>query len=351
MKYGIITFHNTLNCGAALQAYALCKFLRNNGVECDILDYKCPSIVRRELQFKKSANPIKTGINYLFVWPKQKKMNSDFLSIMHDEKMLSEVTFTPENIDRANSLYDGFITGSDQVMNLKITQNDYNYFLAFANDDKAKIAFSASLGERWNDSENKKVISFLERYSAISLREKNDCDFLNALGLKSVHTCDPTMLLTTKDWKQISIIPKERDYVLLYNPESGVEKIATLYAKQTGKQLIWIGTGRVKLSKKGAKTVRPSEWLGYIQNANAVFTDSYHGLLFSLYFNKPVWTMYNGERSSRQLSLYNKLGIYDCVYSTDKGFQNNINYAACNTRIEHFREESAKYLISSIYRR
>jgi len=349
MKYGIITFHNTLNCGAALQAYALCRFLRNNGVDCDILDYRCKSITERELKFKKSSNIIKTAVNYTLVWPKQKKMNEDFLSIMRKEKMLSKNVYTPENIREANEDYDGFITGSDQVWNLNITGEDYNFFLKFVEDDKRKIAFSASTGEKWDLNNNFKVKELLGRYDSLSLREKSDCDFIkNSFYLDAKHVCDPTMLLSADEWAAIAITPNEKNYVLLYNPESGIEKVARVYAEKYNKKLIWIGTGKVKLGSHGAKTVKPEEWIGYFINASAVFSDSYHGLLFSLYFNKPVWTVYNGMRSNRQASLYEKLDIYNCIYSEENSFEKTIDYSQCNLKIEEFREESISFLMNAV---
>ena len=56
MKLGILTFHYIPNIGATLQAYALCKYLRNQGVECEIIDYRCDSLDKREIQFNKTNN-------------------------------------------------------------------------------------------------------------------------------------------------------------------------------------------------------------------------------------------------------------------------------------------------------
>ena len=39
MKIAIITYHRAYNYGSALQAYALNKYLRNIGVECETIDY------------------------------------------------------------------------------------------------------------------------------------------------------------------------------------------------------------------------------------------------------------------------------------------------------------------------
>lgn len=43
-RIGILTFHRAINYGACLQAYALKKYIKDQGNECDIIDYHCPAI-------------------------------------------------------------------------------------------------------------------------------------------------------------------------------------------------------------------------------------------------------------------------------------------------------------------
>ena len=47
MKTGIITFHDTTNYGANLQAYSLFKAIKSLGYDCEIINYQCENIIRR----------------------------------------------------------------------------------------------------------------------------------------------------------------------------------------------------------------------------------------------------------------------------------------------------------------
>lgn len=345
MKCGIITFHNTLNCGATLQAYALCKYIRNQGVDCEIIDYQCQSIVERELTFHKSSNLVKTIISYVLLWPRQKSVNREFLDFLNKENMLSKKKYSEKNIFEANKEYDVFITGSDQVWNTVITKNDFNFFLRFVEDEKKRYAFSASIGEPWKTSEYDEIFNLIKRYDYICMREKSDCAFLKEKwNVTCHHVSDPTMLLDGREWGILAKKPQESDYILLYNPESGIEKAAHEYSKIHNKKIVYIGTGKVKFGNKGSKTVLPDEWIGYFKYAEAVFTDSYHGLLFSLYFQKPVWTAYNGNRGNRQASLYEKLRIEACQYSCPEDLESSINYLECEPLLAMFRYESMKHI-------
>lgn len=81
--------------------------------------------------------------------------------------------------------------------------------------------------------------------------------------------------------------------------------------------------------------------MSYIKYADAVFTDSYHGLLFSLYFNRPVWT---NNKNNRLAMLLKELEIEKCYIEEDPLFQYTINYEICNKKIWKKRTASIKFL-------
>lgn len=89
----------------------------------------------------------------------------------------------------------------------------------------------------------------------------------------------------------------------------------------------------------------PNEWLSYLKDADAVFTNSYHGLLFSLYFNKPVWT---DNQSNRVQALLKRLNLECCNLKNDTTCSDVIDYHQCNKLIQSFREDSLEYLKSAL---
>lgn len=73
MKYGIITYHGIPNLGAILQGFALCNYVRECGLECDIVNYKCKNLEERELQYHKASNPLRDIIKKILYGKKSKK--------------------------------------------------------------------------------------------------------------------------------------------------------------------------------------------------------------------------------------------------------------------------------------
>lgn len=341
MKVAVITFHNIPNYGAALQAYALCFYLRKKGIECDILDYECDNIIKRELQLTKGSSLYDRLFSYIFVGRNKKQRIKGFDKEMKESHFFSQQKYNKDTVHNANSIYDTFIVGSDQVWNLKITGFDYNFFLEFADEDKLKISFASSIGPYiWNEKESIIVKELLNRFNRISVREKDAVDKLQLLGLESEWIEDPTFLLTGDEWSKMAKNPKDQNYVLVYYPNEKIMPVAIEYARKNKKNLLVIQDG---IKKKGMKKINPrspSEWLGYIKNASAVFTDSYHGLLFSLYMKKPVWTT---NHSNRQEAIIHKLGIESCYCDCTEKLE-PIDYGMVDYRTELLRNESYSYL-------
>jgi hypothetical protein len=91
----------------------------------------------------------------------------------------------------------------------------------------------------------------------------------------------------------------------------------------------------------------PIEWLSYLKNADAVFTDSYHGLLFSLYFRVPFWTSNYGNRIESILSL---LGLENRKIKNDENLKSIIDFNSVENKIESLRNDSIRYITNRIIR-
>lgn len=221
---------------------------------------------------------------------------------------------------------------------------DYSYFLDFANEGKKKIAYGSSIGDCWKDTDKSKIKNLLEQYDAVSVREEDtSCYIREAFGLPCKWVADPTMLLPTPFWESCTTPVKEKEYVIVYFPSDHLIETAKEYCKLHNKKLIVL---RVMLpwKRKGSKILySPNEWLSYLKDADAVFTNSYHGLLFSLYFNKPVWT---DNQSNRVQALLKRLNLECCNLKNDTTCSNVIDYRQCNKLIQSFREDSLEYLKS-----
>lgn len=351
MKSGILTFHRTANYGSCLQAYALYKKVINLGYDCELIDYRCEAVESREsIGTKKSFKSIKSYILQMLEQKISKKKYKGLMDFLYKNAKIGKEYFK-NNIIEANKEYDKFIVGSDIVWGTDITEGDYTYFLDFVKEDDKKFAFSSSIGncERIKGEEKEKISKLLKSFNKISVREADAACWTEEITKKQVDlVCDPTMLLEAKEWDEIvSPKTKKKNYVLIYfvDEKSKIFKDAISYANKNGLKVYFI-TKSIK-PIKGVRILRPStlsEFLGLIKGANFVFTASYHGLLFSLYYHKE-FLYYKRAHSSRVVSLAQRFGIEGrCGNEYDTSSCKSIDYENIDKLIEEFRDSSTQVL-------
>ena len=342
MKLGILTYHNIPNIGAILQAYSLCQALNDRGVPTEIVDYQCKNLIQRELAFHPHKNPLKNIIFRRFVWPRTQDRIHGCLEFMRAQHCYSPQQYDRQTISQANNRYDGFISGADMIWNRDINGYDDTFFLDFVAPGKKKYAYGSSIGGTWKTAELPHIKNLLSQYNFLSVREEDTARFINDhFHLPVQWVADPTMLLTPNHWKQFTSPVKEKEYVLVYFHYKDVLRAARQYAKQHHKKLLVINSGLPKWGIRSIVVSTPQQWLSYIRYADAVFTDSYHGLLFSLYFEKPVWTH---NSSNRLQSILKKLGITHRFIPNDKTLSSTIDYTQVTPRVDAFRTESIQFL-------
>lgn len=347
MKYGILTYHNIPNIGAVLQAHALCEKIRELGYDCEIIDYTCENIVKRELQFHPLNNAVKSLIYRTLFWPQTIKKAEACADYMQRQRIISTERYTRATINKANSYYDGFISGSDMIWNTKINDHDYTFFLDFVMGGKKKISYGSSIGDVWSKDEEETVKEFLKSYESLSVREEDTCQFIrNELQLPCRVVADPTMLLTGKEWEKFSKKTSYKDYVLVYFANKPILKAAQDYAEKRDKTVLVMNWDVPTKGYKNIHPYSPDEWIGLFHNCDAVFTNSYHGLLFSLYFNKPVWTANSGNR---QKTILSRLGINEALITEENRCDSEIfNFQEIELKLEKIRSESIEYLTAAL---
>ena len=342
MKIGLLTFHDTNNFGSYLQTYGLYKKIKDLGYECDVVDYQCKSIVEREIPkpFSFTLNPKQLVIEVLLK-PAMRKKYKNLLSFLHRNMSLSERT-NRGNVSCIADKYDKFFVGSDIVWGLDITKNDTAYFLDFVKDSKKKYAFSSSVGNPWGKNEKLLVQPLLAEFTSIAVREKESADWVEELTkTRPTVVCDPTMLLDSQEWaKHVSDKYCGQKYLLVYFPTSANLEAAKAYSIKHGIPCYVINQS---LPLKGVKNVNPvtlEDFLSLFYNATFVFTGSYHGMLFSIYFNRE-FAYYNRAHKSRMNTLANRLGVIDREGTEyDASQMKKIDYAHVNKLVEEYREES-----------
>lgn len=311
-KIGILTFHNTTNFGAILQAVATYKIMTEMGKECEILDYHCEKIDKREIPVLQNSIKkfgIKSFLHMLILCRKHHKL----ISFLYKKTEISSCFYNKRTISEASEKYSRFIVGSDMVWCTEYTDSDYTYMLDFVADNNKKYAFASSGGCSWNKKEQEKIKYLLNQFQVIAVREKDMSDKLSAMLEKKVwNVCDPTMLIQPEVWKTYAKKGKvtRKKYCLIYMDDSNqnCQKAAEKYGKKSMVAVYKIGL--ISMPGKAVKIKKAhaiGEFLKYIIEAQMLFTASYHGMLFAIYFHVPF--VFFNKDSSRLINAAERLGV------------------------------------------
>ena len=364
MRIGILTFHRAENFGATLQAYALQTYLSQQGHEAIIIDYRCPAI---EMSYDlynpriilSRKNVIISLKSYLCRF---KNIKDRILKKKRFERFWSTNYHLTNSFNSIKSDigFDAYITGSDQVWNLHLTNGiDNMFFLSFPMKEGAKkISYAASSENDPNGllQKNKDAICrLLSSFDHISVREDFLKAELNEIVDMPITVCmDPTFLLDKKYYAVLSKKPMINDkYVLVYHmtPKKEAVKLADRIASTRGYKVIEVfgGYKNYRDSERYKCDLGPSEILGYIQNAEIVITTSFHGLALSVIMNKEFWVI-NHSGNYRQKNLLNLLDLNDRLINKHEEcpIDELIDYARLKSVLAVSIEKSKQFIIEAL---
>lgn len=358
MRIGILTFHCAENYGAVLQCYATQEFLRSKGHDVSVINYRPDYLLSpyHVFYFRRllCRNPLRCVVNLvkeLVHLPKRVYRRKAFLGFIR--KHLSLTTA----VDQENIPFDfeGYVVGSDQIWNTKITNGfDDVYFcnFSFPKEGKRYIAYAASMGkaEFMDDGAKSYVRNAINHFDAVSVRE---CDVqrllqpLSSLFIRQV--LDPTLMVDPQIWEKFVSFPLiPRKYVAVYEVriDMNTHRIATDIARQIGGEVVIIDSWLSLHRNERHKAVSPENFVNVIKHAACVITTSFHGTAFSIIFNRPFYTVkLNDGADSRSQSLLDTLRLGERavdMHSTPSFTP--IDYSESNTILMALRNESQDFL-------
>lgn len=289
---GIINYWWSDDNGAILTAYALQQTLSKFGYTSKLIDLK--------------KDAISGGIS--------EKFARKYMSIscrMANDKDYYEL----------NAAFDNFIVGSDQVFRAEWVSN--HWFLDFVDDDKNKVAVSASYGKDALDVPKKRELEIkylLSRFNSISVREEQGVELSKKLGAKAVNIIDPVFYLGKQEYiDKLNIrVNNEDKYIFVYIRDLTENKTAICEG--------FAAKFQYKLFFADDKT-DVETFLEKILNSQMVITDSYHGLCFSLIFNKKYLCICNRMRGLERFNSLKKILQLDSRCFVDEEVDaDNIEY-------------------------
>ncbi|MCI8417374.1 MAG: polysaccharide pyruvyl transferase family protein [Lachnospiraceae bacterium] len=350
MKIYIITFSHTSNVGAALQEYALYKFLKIKGYDVKVVDY-IPKTIRKEQSVWENVIGSKNLLQLLkgiIVIPLKIVRKKKFYYFSQKYIELTSVCKNSLDIEKLEQP-DIYLVGSDQVWNIELVGTDPGFFLQFKSTAR-KAAYAASAGEdRFSREFKEKLKANTKDFFAISVREKVLQQTLNDLGDNFVHqVLDPVFLLSKKQYQIILQKPKLEKYVLIYEVEHDKRCItlAKKLAKYYNLKVVQINRIQNKFHfEKIYPCVSPTEFLGLVQNADYIVTNSFHAVAFSLIFEKQFWVIKLKERFSRLESILEIAKLKDRVLdNNDVDIERKIDFHIVKKNLEFKKKESEDFL-------
>lgn len=370
MRICILTQPLQTNYGGLLQAYALQTVLKRVGHEVWTED-------RRENRNNlsgvlKNNAKILLGPIRKFYYPtiSEKKVISKNTNFFIQKYINTTCPIYSSNkllFDEYN--FDAFIVGSDQVWRPMYSYGIYNYFLDFTIGKNVKrIAYAASFGtDQWEFTPEQTAVcsELAKQFDAISVREDSAIGLCRQyLNINAVQMPDPTLLLDKNDY--LEIIKNDRPE----NSHSGGILTYILDDSEIKRGVVQKVSSKLKLNsfsvmpqaqfkdvgKKGIeKCIYPpvAEWLQGFADADFVVTDSFHGTVFSIIFNKPFISIANKTRGvSRFISLLKGFELEDRLIYSEEDFKdnllNNIDFTEINIAHKKKRAEALEFLTNAL---
>lgn len=283
----------------------------------------------------------------------------------------TKVLCAKDELEKIADRYDAIIVGSDQVWRYVFIYDDVaTYFLDFVKGQTTKrIAYAASVGVDYNEYPEKDlelVKKLYPRFDAVSVREKESVELIRTLWAENPvaeFVLDPTMLLTVKDYEKLigkAGVKKSEGSNLFYYVLDMTEKkrnaIFNIALKKDLPPYTIYSSHKEELCKilKGGFTQKIEQWLTCIRDADFVVTDSFHGCVFCLLFNKQFVVYGNKERGlSRFVSLLRMFGLENRIVDVNLSADDimslpAIDYDRVNGILEMERKKSLKFLFDSL---
>lgn len=381
-KVGLAIVTYTINYGTFLQAYATQTAIRELGYDTEILNINSVisdvSRARKKYFMSQLFNVAElrsyratiAGIVARKVSKKYREYmtqrESCFKKFAENNFYIGKKCNSWAGLTEHCKAFSSVVVGSDQLWRPANIAGNF-YTLNFVPENINKVSYATSFGLK-DIRENQKEIAtaFLRRIQHLSCREESGAKIVEKLlGYPAKVVCDPTMLLSQDDWnrniKEKPII--DGDYILVYllsNNEEHREYVRKLAREHSCKVVgVLHGAGYIRGDEynvdESPADIDPFDFLNLIKHAKAVCTDSFHGCVFSVVFQKKffVFKRFSDKdkmsTNTRVTGLLKRLDLSErLIEDYSKVSWEEINYSKVNKRLEEFRNYSLDFLRNSL---
>lgn len=345
------------NYGSFLQAYGLKSILKSLGHDIEFINivageqlpqYKIGKLHKFKLilQRLKVKHPIKQLQCTL-------KLHKRF-----DHEFKPELGVKPGMSD---SCFEAVVIGSDEVFNVAQTTwfgFSTQLFGEGLNSNKV-ISYAGCFGATTIDKLKElgiyhKVGELMSRMDAISVRDKNSVEIVTSLTNRKPNlNVDPVIAYGFDNEVRLPNIKDE--YLLVYtypgrmNNSKEVKAIKD-YAKKKNLKIIAIANYFDWIDE--VVTPHPFEVLGYFRMARYIVTDTFHGAVMSLKYNKRFAVIVRGMNTNKLSFLLEQFGLSSRIAVKPDNIENildeKIDYTPVNKIIKQETENTINYLKSNL---
>ncbi|MFR1707990.1 MAG: polysaccharide pyruvyl transferase family protein [Clostridium sp.] len=356
MKIGIMSMQRVKNYGSFLQAFGLKKTIEGLGHEVVFVDYEVePPIVPYKVEGK-----LYKSMRYLYHKFKKCILKQNKLYYVYNDKYLPMLGISNESNYR--NKVDILVIGSDEVFNCLQSGINVGYSkeLFGKNNNAGKvISYAGSFGYTTLDGLkkhkiDKEVGEMLSKFFSISIRDNNSFEIVKKLtGKEPIINVDP-VIISNFD-KYIPEQNKLKDYILIYaynNRIKNEDEIFAIkeFAKKHNKKLVSVGVHQewtdIKLEGD------PFELLSYVKNSDYVITDTFHGSIFSIKYNRPFGTIIRESNRQKLGDLLQRFDVMDREITNMNNLESvllkSIDFNKINKIIEEETNNAIFYLQNAL---
>ncbi len=372
-KVGLLSCHFLNNYGTMLQAYALQRKISDLGYNVEYIDYRFKDLV--PTQNKRLWIRIKRIPYYFFnfkyffvktIYSRKMSLRRDYFKdfYMKHIRVSQKKYATSQELEKKPPEYDIYIIGSDQVWNPNLSYSSSVYFLDFVKNNRKKASYAPSLGVTSFTSDQKKEIAkYIRQFKYLSCREMFGAKILEKIVNRNVsHVLDPTLLIDKDLWEKMAVKPKITEpYILCYflGDTKYPREFVRQFENKTGIKAYYIPCSPLDMPKKTViYEVGPAEFLGLIQNASYVCTDSFHGSVFSIIFKRQFYSFCKkadtekDSDNSRIKELMKFTGLETRLITLGQSVseeESKINYTLVESYINPIKKRSEVYLLEILH--
>jgi len=370
MKVALLTFHNALNYGSALQVFATQEALKNMNIDCEIIDYvnehrkksyDTISLAKEELKKKNISLAFKYFAGSMFIYKRRQKF-LNFYKIY--TRYTNERFSSSKELKKLNEKYNKFIVGSDQVWNYNHNGSDFAYLLDFVEEENKKISYSSSFGLATIPNGLKdKYIKYLGQIKFLSTRESYGVDIIKEItGRQSELVLDPVFLLNKEQWLSICNNNKKKEkYIFSYTNRSNQLRdflLQTKYSLENCKiyKLSRYLTFKDFISPKIKVTysMSPLEFIETIANANLIVSASFHCVAMAIILHVPFTAILTGDKGKdeRILNILKITGLENRIFDSKTKINDvamPIDFDKVDAKIQEYRKKSLGFLKNAIF--